>query len=163
VTRRRKKEIGEAMPEFETDTLLELVGEKHDCLLHLNTMGEKQAELIQPENMTGLLDLLAAKQRLLLKLRAVEKRLDPFRSQDPEQRRWRSIESRQLCAEKLKECEAILVKIISREKGSEDELTRRRDAAANRLQGAHTAGIARGAYSAEKERQNNQLDISSDT
>lgn len=150
------------MPEFETDTLLELVGEKHDCLLHLNTMGQKQAELIQQDDMSGLLDLLAAKQRLLLKLRAIEKRLDPFRSQDPQQRCWRSPENRQLCAEKLQECEAILAEIISREKGSEDELTRRRDATANRLQGAHAAGIARDAYSAEEARRNNQLDISSD-
>jgi len=119
--------------------------------------------LIQQDNMTGLLDLLAAKQRVLLKLRAIEKRLAPFRSQDPQQRRWRSPDNRQLCAEKLQECEAILVEIIGREKGSEDELIRRRDATANRLQGAHAAGVARGAYSAEKGPQNNQLDISSDT
>jgi len=113
------------MSEFETDTLLQLVGEKRDCLLSINAMGIKQAELIEQENMTALLDLLAAKH-------------------------------------KLAECEALLTEIIGREKGSEDELVRRRDSAAVRLQGAHAAGVARGAYSNLEKNRNSQLDISSD-
>jgi len=150
------------MSEFETDTLLQLVGEKRDCLLSINAMGIKQAELIEQENMTALLDLLAAKQRLLLQLQRIEKGLDPFRSQDPETRQWRSPEHRQSCADKLAECEALLTEIIGREKGSEDELVRRRDSAAVRLQGAHAAGVARGAYSNLEKNRNSQLDISSD-
>ncbi len=156
------KETVNPMSDFETDTLLELVGEKRDCLLRINAMGIKQAELIEQENMTALLDILAAKQRLLLQLQRIEKGLDPFRSQDPDKRKWRSPEYRQSCADKLQECETVLAEIISREKGSEDELVRRRDSAAVRLQGAHTAGIARGAYSTIKQDTNSQIDLSSD-
>ena len=150
------------MSEYETDMLLRLVDEKRDCLLRINAMGIKQAELIERESMTALLDLLSAKQRLLLQLQRIEKGLDPFRSQDPDKRKWRSPQCRQSCAEKLGECETILAEIISREKGSEDELVRRRDSTVVRLQGAHAAGIARGAYSNLKKGRNSQLDISSD-
>ncbi len=151
------------MPPSDTDRLAELIRAKHACLLKLREMGRRQLALIDTENMTALLDLLATKQRSLMKLQQIERALDPFRSQDPDDRRWRTPELRRQCAEQVRQCAALLGEIVSQEKVGEATLIRRRDEAATRLQGAHLAGQARQAYAAAPRGEVNQLDILSDT
>ena len=150
------------MSEYETDVLAGLIRTKHACLGELRDMGRRQLELIDRDDMTALLDLLAVKQRSLLKLQQIERALDPFRGQAPETRRWRSTEDRDRCAEQIRQCETLLAEIISQEKCGESTLTRRRDDAATRLQGAHLAGQARTAYTAGPAGKPNQLDLLSD-
>lgn len=134
------------MTAFETDLLSELIQRKQECLSQLKVMGRRQAEVVESGSMTDLLDVLAAKQRLLSRLEQTERELDPFRGQDPEQRRWRTPQLRQACADKLAQCATLLREIITQEKESERDLIRRRDQAAVRLQGAHRADEARCAY-----------------
>ncbi|MBN2477090.1 MAG: hypothetical protein JXB62_20955 [Pirellulales bacterium] len=148
---------------METDALAELIAKKHACLVQLRDMGRRQLELIDAGDMTALLDVLAVKQRSLWKLQQAERALDPFRDQDPERRHWRTPEDRRRCAEQLRECEALLSEIVSQEKCSEGVLMRRRDEAATRLQGAHLAGQARGAYTAHRLGKASQLDLLSDS
>jgi hypothetical protein len=151
------------MATLETDTLAELIGAKCECLRQIRNLGRRQFELIEADEMTPLLDLLAVKQRSLLRLQQIERALDPLRNQDAEQRRWRSPEARQACAEQLSRCEALLREIVAQEKRSESTLCRRRDEAAARLQGLHVAGAARGAYAAQAAAEQSQLDLLSDT
>jgi len=145
-----------------TETLAALIREKRDCLLTLREMGRRQLELIDADNMTALLEVLAAKQRALLALQRVERALDPFRDQDPEQRRWPSADDRRRCAEELQQCETLLGEIVAQEKCSEGALIRRRDETAQRLQGAHRAHHARGAYTSGARGETHQLDLHSD-
>jgi len=149
--------------EFETDTLADLVTRKRDSLLRLRESGRAQYRLIEVGEMTGLLELLAAKQRVLFELQEIERGLDPFRGQAPEERRWRSDEARRRCGTQIDECEALLAEIISQEKLCEQALRRRRDETAQRLQGAHLAGRARGAYTAGPSQGIHQLDLSSES
>ena len=149
------------MTNFETDVLAQLIRRKHECLRQLLEMGGKQVELVRSGSMTELLDVLSAKQRVLDRLVQIEGALAPFRDQDPEGRQWRSSDERRECAEKLDQCESMLAGIVAQEKQSEHELTRRRDEAATRLQGAHLAGQARGAYTALPGAEIRQLDLSS--
>jgi hypothetical protein len=95
-------------------------------------------------------------------LQRIERTLDPFRGQDPEARRWQSPQHRGACAEQVQQCEALLAEIISQENCSERALVRRRDEVALRLQGAHLAGQARGAYTAEPPHGVGQLDLLSE-
>ncbi len=148
---------------MKTDTLAELIHARCECLTHLRDLGRKQFELIDTDEMTALLDLLAVKQRSLVQLQKIERSLNPFRDQDAPQRRWRSESDRCTCAEKLKQCEVLLGEIITQEKCSEETLRRRRDEAAKRLHGVHLSGRARGAYTTCTPREINQLDIISDT
>lgn len=134
------------MTAFETDLLSELIRRKQECLSQLKVMGRRQVELVESGSMTELLDVLAAKQRLLSRLEQTERELDPFRGQDPEQRRWRTPQLRRACADKLADCQTLLREIMTQEKDSEQDLIRRRDEAAVRLQGAHRADEARDAY-----------------
>jgi hypothetical protein len=137
------------MPALETDLLGDLIRRKRSCLVQLRDMGGKQLELVRAGNITDLLELLAAKQHVLIRVQQVERQLDCFRGQDPQQRRWRTPEARQECAADLAECEGLLAQIMTQEKQSEQELIQRRDEAAAQLEGVHTASQARVAYLAQ--------------
>jgi len=137
------------MTAHETDLLAELIGRKVDCLARLRDMGEKQLELVRADRITELLQVLGAKQRVLIELQRIERELTPFRDQAPDKRRWRTSEMRRECAQQLEECERLLGTIVAQEKESERELVRRRDDLAAQLQGIHLASQARGAYTAQ--------------
>lgn len=153
---------GHEMTELETDTLTGLVRQKRDLLLRLREMGRRQLELVGEGGMGQLLDVLAAKQRLLDSLQQIERALDPFRGQDPGARRWRNDEARAGCARLLDECASLLRETVAQERESEAALTVRRDEAAERLQTAHLAGQARGAYTCGKPGPIRQLDLTSE-
>jgi len=150
------------MTALPTDSLAELIQRKHACLVQLRDMGRKQFETVLQGTMTALLDVLAEKQRVLAELQRLERELDPFRGQDPQQREWRSPEARQACAQTLERCEALLREIVAQEKESERELVRRRDEAAARLRGIHAASLARGAYVPAPHFAPGQLDLMSE-
>ncbi|MGQ9575368.1 MAG: hypothetical protein ACUVUC_08620 [Thermoguttaceae bacterium] len=150
------------MTELETDLIDDLVRRKRRCLEHLAAMGEQQLQLVRRGSVTELLDLLAAKQQLLFQLERIERQLDPFRNQDPNQRLWRSADQRQQCAAAISDCEKLLARIIAQEKQSETELTRRRDQLAARLEQTWSAGEARALYHARPQPRASRLDLTSE-
>lgn len=130
----------------ETDLLLELAGLRHNCLEQLRTLVRRQMELIEAQDMTQLLNVLAAKHRLLIELQQLERRLDPFRGQDPQARRWRTPELHERCARTIAASEQLFREVLEQERVAEASLRRHRDEAAARLHGAQLASHARGAY-----------------
>lgn len=150
------------MPFVETHLLAELIGRKHDCLAQLYELGSQQLALVDSGDITQLLKVLGAKQQLLARLQEIEGELDPFRSQQPEDRQWSSSEQRSRCAQAIQRSEALFREIVTQEKQSEQLLSCRRDEAAARLEQAHAASQARGAYSASYVRPLGQLDLSSE-
>ena len=151
------------MTTLKTDLLAKLIRGRLDCLTTLRDMGRKQLEFVKADQTTELLDLLAAKQRVLVELQGIERQLAPFRDQDPDQRRWRTTDQRQECARQLDECDTLLREIVTQEKQSERELTRRRDDLAAQLQGMHLAGQARGAYTAQSRPAASRIDLTSES
>ena len=145
------------MTALETDLLADLIRRKLDCLVQLRDMGEKQFELVRADRITELLDVLSAKQRVLMELQRIERAMDPFRGQDPESRRWRTPDGRRNCARQLQRCQTLLGEIMDREKQSEQELIRRRDDVEAQLQGVHKASQARQAYTAPSHPDVNRL------
>lgn len=150
------------MSDTSTDLLAALVERKHGCLVQLREMGRRQWDSVVAGSMTDLLDILAAKQRVLGDLQRVERGLEPFQGQEPETRRWRSPAERQACAGRLAECQMLLREILEQERESERELVRRRDEASAQLQGMHAARAARGAYAQPLAEPFRQLDLTSD-
>jgi hypothetical protein len=150
------------MTPLDTDILADLIGRKHGLLLQLRDLGRRQLELIEANDLTQLLKLLASKQKLLTELQTLERHLDPFRSQDPEARVWRAADDRDRCADVASQCEAVRAEIVQSERMSEMRLTFRRDEAASRLQGVHQASQIRHAYTQRTENDGRQLDLSSD-
>lgn len=136
------------MSEPETDRLAAAVVRKRECLLRLREAGLVQRDLILRGELSELLRLLATKQRLLDQLQLVERELEPFRGQDPQQRQWRSESERSSCAAALGDCQSLLAQIVEQERSSEETLRSRRDEAALRLEEASHAGQSRAAYTA---------------
>jgi len=151
------------MADYETDRLADLIQRKLRCLERLSEMGGKQLEIVSKGSMAALLDVLAAKQRVLNELQQVERALDPFRRQDPPRRTWRSPEKRRQCAAMIDACEELLSRIVAQEKRSEHDLIVRRDEAADKLQKAHVAGRARQAYTERTTAGPSRIDLSSET
>jgi hypothetical protein len=96
-----------------------------------------------------------------VRLQAIERELDPFRSQDPRARRWRTADARQQCAAELDECEILLAHIFRQEHESQRELVRRRDETAAELAAVNSAGQARRAYLASSRETHPRLDLAS--
>jgi hypothetical protein len=142
-----------------TALLTERMEQKRALLGQLRDLGLHQAALIGAGDMTQLLKLLAAKQRLLAALQSLERELDRFRGDDPETRMWTSPEHRRRCADTAAACEELLRAIVEQERQSESQMRLRREEAAVQLQGAHSAAEVHHAYLAEPFPASSQLDL----
>ena len=142
-----------------TALLTERIEQKLALLLQLRDLGHHQSALIHAGDMTQLLKLLAAKQRLLAALQSVERALDRFRGDDPENRVWESPEHRRRCADAAATCEDLLRTIVEQERQSESQMQNRREEAAAQLQGAHYASEVHHAYLAEPHNASSHLDL----
>jgi hypothetical protein len=136
------------------------IARKAQLLDLLRRLADAQLSLVGAGDMTRLLQVLASKDSLLQQLQSVERELDPFREEDPEQRNWESVELRQSCRQDADRCTALLGEIVSLEKQAEAEMVRRRDATAAQLQGMYGSQEAQGAYSAAPVSLAGSLDLS---
>ncbi|HUE71333.1 MAG TPA: hypothetical protein VMP01_10655 [Pirellulaceae bacterium] len=132
----------------DTNQLASLVQRKLQVLTLLARLGEQQLAVIDGGDMGLLMKLLAAKQALLVQLQELEKQLDPFRADDPESRTWASSQARAECQRQASECNQRLTEVVQLEQQAERQMVLRRDSAAARLQGVHSAAEASGAYTA---------------
>jgi hypothetical protein len=147
------------MDKNSTAILSERIQQKHELLVQLRDTGLRQLELISSGDMNQLLKVLAAKQRMLGILQTVERALDPFRSEDPEKRIWRSPADRQKCAEMALCCESLLRAIVEQERQSESQMISRRNDAARRLRDIQDAAEIHRAYSDDPAQLMGQLDL----
>jgi flagellar FlgN protein len=145
-----------------TTTLSELIRKKHELLVQLRDAGSRQQELIAAGDMTQLLKLLSSKQRLLNGLQELERQLDQFREQKPEQRSWPNEAERQRCSQTAAHCEGLLAEIVKQERESESRLMAHRDRVAVQLEGLHQAVEARRAYAEPVALDSCRLDLSSE-
>jgi hypothetical protein len=123
-----------------TSLLIDLIGRKHDCLALLRDLGVKQRELIDAGDMTQLLGVLAAKQRTITQLQALEQELNPFRADDPDRRAWSSEAERVRCASLAERSARLLEELAA----------------------AHMGSNARGAYAETQRYPTSSLDLSTD-
>jgi len=144
----------------DTDLLADLVAQKHRCLVQLHRLGQRQLESIGASDLGLLLKLLAAKQTLLHDLHQVQRKLDPYRDQDPDVRPWRSNQLRADCSAKIAECKSLLTEIMQQELRSQEQLAVHRDEAAEMLQLGAAAGSVHSAYVQAHESVLGQLDLS---
>jgi hypothetical protein len=142
-----------------TEILSDRIEQKLALFEQLRDLGRRQLALIEAGDLTQLLKLLSAKQRLLSALVSLERELDPFRSEDPEARVWPSPAHRQKCAQNAATCEELLRSIVEQERQSEAQMRARRDEVAARLDGAHSVAAAHRAYTAEELPATARLDL----
>lgn len=146
-----------------THALTALLERKHECLTQLRDLGTRQLEQIDIGDMTTLMKVLSAKQRLLGDLQSVERELDPFRGESPEGRVWRSAAERQHCVQLTTHCQLLFTEIVSQEREAESRLIHQRDDAEQRLRGMHMAAGAHGAYLQDSPAALSSLDLSTES
>jgi len=148
--------------ELETDLLTELIGKKLAVLEQLRDLSRRQSDLIADDNIQRLLSLLSSKQKLLNELQKIQKRLEPFREQDPQSRRWRRPADRERCRQLVERSEALLGEIMLVERQSESEMARRRDHAMAQLQKVNSSAAATRAYIDSSSPRQSVLDLHSE-
>jgi len=147
----------------DTDQLAQLLRKRHESLSQLAWLSRRQMELIDSGDLGTLLKILAGKQQLLGDLNAIERGLDPFRNQHPDERHWSDPAAREQSARLAAESDLLLGEIFQLEQRSAGGLQQRRDEAAQRLHGLHAAHEARGAYLAQPDAvAYRQLDLSTE-
>jgi flagellar biosynthesis/type III secretory pathway chaperone len=132
----------------DTTRLAALISAKLQVLEILVRLSRRQLELIAAGDTPVLLKLLTAKETVLAQLQTVERQLDPFRNEDPEQRAWKSPVERAACQRDADRANALLAEAMQLERQAEAAMITRRDAAAAALSAAHIAADARTAYAA---------------
>jgi hypothetical protein len=130
----------------ETTRLAALVAAKLKILELLDQLARRQLFLIDEGQIADLMKLLAAKQTVLGQLQTIERQLDPFRAQDPETRPWATPADRLRCQEQARRCDELLAEAMQLEKRGEAQMLRRRDVAAQVLQGVSAAVDVQAAY-----------------
>jgi hypothetical protein len=136
------------LPATETARLAALIAAKLKVLEILTRLSRRQLELIAAGDTPALLKLLTGKEAVLAQLQTLERQLDPFRSQNPEQRDWPSPEARAACQREADRANALLAEAMDLERQAEAAMAARRDAAAAALSAAHVAADTRAAYAA---------------
>ncbi len=109
-----------------TDLLVKRLQQKRDVLRQLLQLGRCQSRMTQPGATGSVMKLLAAKQRLVTALQAVDAALEPFRGQDPEARIWRRPADRAAARELAAECDRLLADAMALELDGDDDARRDR-------------------------------------
>ncbi len=147
----------------ETEQLADLMSLRRARMADLVYLCQRQLEMIDTGDMAPLFKVLSAKQRLLGELQALERSLDPFREQRPEDRVWQSDALRAQCARDCDESNRALGEVFQLEQRSSQRMIERRDAAATGLAELRDQHEACGAYLAPPaDIPYRQLDLSSD-
>ncbi len=144
-----------------TELLAALVQQKLDLLEQLRELGRRQCQLVQEGDTTRLLTLLSAKQKLVVDLQRMERQIDPYRDEDPQQRRWKSPEVRQRCRQAVERSETLLGEIVLLEKQCAAQLEQRQNATAQNLNDLQHAAAARTAYAQDDPNPQRHLDLRS--
>lgn len=134
---------------LDTDRLAELVNCKHAVLVQLRTLAQRELELASEGEARAMISLMAVKQSLIDNLMRVERQLDPFRSQQPNERAWRSAEDRTTCAAASQQCQQILDEVMALDRQSMEILQARQHKTKVQVDSAHQGASVRSAYLAD--------------
>jgi hypothetical protein len=145
-----------------TRLLTSLIDRKHAMLTQLRELSRVQVRLVGAGDWATLMRVLSAKGRLIEAVRDLERQLDPFRDQTPDSRSWPDERDRSHCRDVADQCVRLLADVVRLEKESETELVRRRDLAAEELDGIRASAAVRGAYAANSESTSIELNLVSE-
>ncbi len=106
--------------------LIKILEKRADAFDRIYVTSLRQGELAHGNDMPGLLEVLAAKQRMLDDLERIERELDPYRDTPPEKRRWATDEERRYADRLIRRCEIRLRAIIDQDRESERILAEKR-------------------------------------
>ncbi|MDR1385157.1 MAG: hypothetical protein LBJ67_15105 [Planctomycetaceae bacterium] len=134
----------------DTKRFFQLVRKKHEWLIRIRECSRRQLQYVGEENLGALLELLAAKQKLLLEIEGVDKELAIYRVDDPEERVWSSPEIRRQCRETVTQCDTLIREILDTDGLAEQQLTEKKEAAGRQLKQLDNSARVQKAYRQQK-------------
>jgi len=132
--------------ELSTDSLFELIESKLHLLNEMQAMSSAQTDLVSQHDMTSLMTLLSRKQELMEVLGNVQSQLAQFQGQDPELRKWSSLDRRKDCQKMVTRCDQLLQELIVMEDRSLGNMNLQRETVAAQLQQNIDACTIQNAY-----------------
>jgi hypothetical protein len=131
---------------FGTKKLQELGSLKLHLLRSARELSIQQFEVMQSDDVSTLLTVLSRKSELLDTLRTLQKDLDPYREQQPEDRHWDSEEERLACRKTFEEIDRLLEELTQMDNQALEQMTKQRDAMASQIAQFATAEAVHNAY-----------------
>ncbi|MGL6226142.1 MAG: hypothetical protein ACRC10_05900 [Thermoguttaceae bacterium] len=99
--------------------LSQIMRDRVQVLEQILMVSEKQHGLVQRNDITTLLKILARKQKFLENLDQLERALDPFRDIDPRDRYWQTEQERLDCERAINRSQELLSQILEWDRQSE--------------------------------------------
>jgi len=130
----------------DTKRLQELGKRKRDLLRAARELSIQQVEVMQSDDMGMLLSILSRKSEILDTLAILHKDLEPYRSEQPEERHWDSSTARSECRATFAEIDRLLEELSQMDKSALDQLTSQRDMLAGQIAQFTTAEVVQNAY-----------------
>jgi hypothetical protein len=131
---------------FGTKKLQELGSLKLHLLRSARELSIQQFEVMQSDDVATLLTVLSRKSEILDTLRTLQKDLDPYRDQQPEDRQWDSAEERLACRKTFEEIDRLLEELTQMDNRALEQMTQQRDAMASQIAQFATAEAVQNAY-----------------
>ena len=131
----------------DSERLFQLVVQKLELLEQLHACSSNQMQYVDAGDMEAILEILAAKQRLLIEIEGIDQQIAQYHADDPEDRVWPSQEMREQCRERISRSDRLVCETLEYDRLAEQRLTEKRDAAKQQLQQftntAHVQGVYR--------------------
>jgi len=129
-----------------TKRLQELGKRKRDLLHAARELSIQQVEVMQNDDIGMLLSILSRKSEILDTLATLQRDLEPYRDQKPEERQWDSSSDRAECQATFGEIDRLLEELSQMDKSALDQLTSQRDSLASQISHFTTAEVVQNAY-----------------
>jgi len=121
-----------------------------DLKLHLlraaRELSIQQVEVMQSDDVATLLTVLSRKSEILDTLKTLQKELDPYRNQEPEDRIWDSPDEQASCRKTFEQIDRLLEELSQMDNLALDQMTQQRDAMASQIAQFATAEAVQNAY-----------------
>jgi len=136
----------------DSEHLFQLVGQKLELLQRLHACSGNQIQYVETEDMGAILEILAAKQRLLLEMEGLDRQIAVYHVEYPEERVWPTDEMREQCREKISQCDRLVREMLEYDQIAAERLAEKKSTAKQQLQQfVHTAHV-QGVYQRQKTR-----------
>ena len=134
----------------DSEHLFQLVGHKLERLEQLHACSANQMQYVDTDDMGAILEILAAKQRLLIEIEGIDQQIAQYHVDDPEDRVWPTQEMREYCRERISRCDRLVRETLEYDRFAEQRLIEKRETAKQQLQQLTDTTHIQGAYHRHK-------------
>ena len=135
----------------DSEHLYQLIEQKLKLLEQLAACSGNQMQYVDAENLEALLEILAAKQRMLLEIEGIDRQITGYHVDNPDDRVWPSQEMRSRCREMVSQCDQLVREALANDQLAEQQLMYKKNAVKQQLLQVSDKIRVQGAYRQQKQ------------